>query len=81
MAQQLTYEQRVAFANDPLNLLAVDGAANQQKSDGDAATWLPANKPFRCQYVERQISVKTKYVLWVTKPEHDAMQRILATCG
>ena len=80
-AQQLTFEQRVALANDPLNLLAVDGAANQQKSDGDAATWLPSNKPFRCQYIERQISVKAKYVLWVTKPEHDAMQRILASCS
>ena len=57
-AQQLTEAQRLAFANDPLNLLAVDGPINQQKSDGDAATWLPPNKSFRCDYVARQISVK-----------------------
>lgn len=79
-AQQLALQQREAFANDPLNLLAVDGAANQQKSDGDAATWLPANKSFRCQYVARQIAVKKKYLLWVTISEKDAMSRVLVTC-
>ena len=79
-AQALDEQQRIALANDPLNLLAVDGAANQQKSDGDAATWLPSNKLFRCQYVARQIAVKQKYSLWVTPAEKDAMQRILRTC-
>jgi hypothetical protein len=79
-AQQLTPDQRVSFANDPLNLLAVDGPTNQQKSDGDAATWLPPNKSFRCEYVARQISVKSSYSLWVTPAEHDAMARVLSDC-
>ncbi|HSO92454.1 MAG TPA: DUF1524 domain-containing protein [Arthrobacter sp.] len=79
-AQQLTEAQRLSFANDPLNLLAVDGPANQQKSDGDAATWLPPNKSYRCDYVARQISVKSSYGLWVTRAEHDAMARVLAGC-
>lgn len=79
-AQQLSFERRVEFANDPLELLAVDGAANQQKSDSDAATWLPPNKAFRCQYVARQIAVKLKYSLWVTNGEKDAMLRVLALC-
>lgn len=80
-AQQLTATLRQQLANDPLELLAVDGPANQQKSDGDAATWLPSNKPFRCQYVARQIAVKSKYSLWVTGAEKDAMTRVLATCS
>ncbi|XAS63941.1 GmrSD restriction endonuclease domain-containing protein [Pseudarthrobacter sp. So.54] len=79
-AQQLTEAQRLALANDPLNLLAVDGPSNQQKSDGDAATWLPPNTSYRCDYVARQISVKSSYGLWVTQAEHDAMARILAGC-
>jgi hypothetical protein len=79
-AQQLTAAQRLSFANDPLNLLAVDGPANQQKSDGDAATWLPPNKSYRCDYVARQISVKSSYGLWVTRAEHDAMARVLGDC-
>ena len=79
-AQNLTKDQRIQLANDPLELLAVDGEANQQKSDGDAATWLPANKTFRCQYVARQIAVKAKYQLWVTVAEKEAMTRVLTTC-
>ena len=79
-AQQLSSEQRIALANDPLELLAVDGAANQAKGDGDAATWLPPNKPFRCQYIARQIAVKAKYTLWVTQAEKDAMDRVLSAC-
>jgi hypothetical protein len=79
-AQQLTPERRVQFANDPLELIAADGPANQQKGDGDAATWLPPNKSFRCQYVARQVAVKKKYDLWVTQAEKDAMLRVLGTC-
>ena len=80
-AQQISAEDREKLANDPLNLLAVDGPTNQQKSDGDAATWLPPNKLFRCQYVARQIAVKKKYHLWVTEAEKDAMTKVLDLCS
>jgi hypothetical protein len=79
-AFKLTADQRKAFANDPLNLLAVKGRLNSQKGDGDAATWLPPLKSFRCDYVSRQIAVKMKYKLWFTAPEKEAMIRILKTC-
>ena len=79
-AQYKDYETRYKIATDPLNLLAVDGPANEQKSDGDAATWLPKNKKFRCQYVARQVSVKYKYGLWVTKAEKEAILRVLENC-
>jgi len=79
-AFKLTADQRKAFANDPLNLLAVKGRLNSQKGDGDAATWLPPLKSYRCDYVSRQIAVKIKYKLWFTAPEKEAMIRILKTC-
>jgi hypothetical protein len=79
-AQGLTAVQRQSLANDPLNLIAADGPANQQKSAGDAATWLPKNKSIRCHYVARQISVKAAYGLWVTEAEKDAMKRVLGSC-
>lgn len=79
-AQQLTAHQRETLGNDPLNLLAVDGASNAQKSDSDAATWLPKNTKFRCAYVARQVSVKVAYELWVTQAERDAIERILTGC-
>ena len=80
-AQQLSPGEREKLANDPLNLLAVDGPANQAKGDGDAATWLPSNKPFRCQYIARQIAVKRRYRLWVTEAEKNAMAGILGKCA
>lgn len=79
-AQQLSPQARQNFANDPLNLLAVKGSANAQKGDGDAATWLPPRKAFRCSYAARQIAVKKKHNLWVTPPEKDALNRILSAC-
>ncbi len=79
-AQQLTQARRVDLANDPLELLAVDGSTNESKGDGDAATWLPPNKSFRCAYVARQVAVKAKYHLWVNAAEQAAMFRVLSRC-
>lgn len=79
-AQRLSASARLAFANDPLELLAVDGPTNQRKGDSDAASWLPPNKAFRCAYVARQIAVKTRYHLAVTAAEKAAMARVLAAC-
>jgi hypothetical protein len=79
-AFKLSAVQRTALANDPMNLFAVKGRLNSQKGDGDAATWLPPLKSFRCAYVAQQIAVKAKYSLWVTTPEKEAMVRILSAC-
>lgn len=80
-AQQLSADRRVALANDPLELLAVDGRANSAKRDADAASWLPPNKAFRCAYVARQVAVKARYGLWVTPAERAVISRVLGTCG
>jgi hypothetical protein len=79
-AQQWSPQKRLAFANDPLELLAVAGEVNAAKSDGDAATWLPPYRPYRCAFVTRQVQVKAKYGLWVTPPERAAMRRVLGAC-
>lgn len=79
-AQQWPDTKRRDFANDPLNLLAVDSSTNRRKSDGDTATWLPPNTAFRCAYVARQVAVKKKYGLWVTSAERDAMRKVLGGC-
>lgn len=79
-AQGLTRSQRVAFANDPLNLMAMSGSLNQQKGDSDAASWLPPRFEFWCEYVARQVGVKSHYSLWVTQAERDQMSRVLNDC-
>ncbi len=72
--------RRTSFANDPLNLLAVDYSANRQKGDGDAATWLPSNRGYWCPFVARQVGVKARYDLWVTAAEKLAILRVLTRC-
>ena len=73
----MSEEDRLLFANDPLNLLAVDGPSNGSKGDSDAASWLPPNKSYRCTYVARQTAVKAKYGLWMTAAEHGAIEKVL----
>lgn len=79
-AQQWDPLRRRDFAGDPLNLLAVKGSANQSKGAGDAATWLPPRKAFRCDYAARIVAVKAKYGVWVTAAEKSALLRVLASC-
>lgn len=79
-AQQLDDPARERFANDPLNLMATEGEVNRQKGDGDAATWRPPARGFRCAYVARQVAVKAKYRLWVTAAERDAITGVLGAC-
>ncbi|MBU8578342.1 HNH endonuclease family protein [Brevibacterium luteolum] len=79
-AQRLDASELIEFGNDPLNLLAVESSLNSQKGDGDAATWLPPAKSYRCEYVSRQIAIKHKYRLWVVPPEKEAMRRVLSDC-
>ncbi|MBT1166982.1 HNH endonuclease family protein [Bifidobacterium simiarum] len=72
--------KRYEFANDPYNLLAVDGPTNEDKGDANAADWLPPNKQYDCAYVARQIGVKSKYGLSVTSREKTAMLKVLHDC-
>ncbi|MEE4543972.1 HNH endonuclease family protein [Streptomyces sp. V4-01] len=79
-ASRLSQPQREELANDPLNLIAADGPANEGKGDDDAAKWLPQSRAFHCEYVARQIAVKTKYHLWITTSEKTAMSNVLTAC-
>lgn len=72
--------KRAQIANDPLNLLAVDGSENASKGDKSADEWLPDNTAFHCAYVKRQVMVKNKYQLTVTPAEMETMQRFYGRC-
>lgn len=78
--QRLTPEQRLQIANDPLNLIATDGATNAAKGARDPSEWLPPNQAFWCAYVERVVDVKEAFGLWVDQAEHDKIAEVLRTC-
>ena len=80
-AAKWTAAKRLRYANDPVVLLAVDGPQNESKGDDDASQWLPPRKAYDCRYVAKQITIKTKYVLWVTAAERSAMATTLKTCS
>jgi hypothetical protein len=73
-------QRRRDFANDPRNLLAVSARGNFDKAFRDAASWLPPNVGYRCEFVARQVAVKTAYGLWVSEKEQRAMAEVLAGC-
>jgi Protein of unknown function (DUF1524) len=77
-AAQWTKGQREEIANDPLNLMSVDGPANEAKGDSGAASWLPPDTRIRCSYSVRIAQVSLKYHLPVTAPDKKAM---LEQCG
>lgn len=74
-------KKRVRYANSPLVLMMVDPSANRTKGDASAAEWLPPNKSYRCAYIARQVKIKQKFGLWVTKPEKQAMVDVLSDCN
>lgn len=78
-AQQWDDQTRRNFANDPRNLLAVDGPTNISKSAGDATQWLPPNEAIICDFAHAQINIKRTYGLWVTQAEHDALAHAIDT--
>lgn len=79
-AKKWSEEKRIAFANDPLNLVAVDGPTNGAKGDDSADWWLPPRRKVWCWYVAHQVSVKYEYGLWITADEKVAMKEVLSTC-
>lgn len=79
-AQLWDADKRTRFANDPINLAAVDSTANRQKGDSDLATWLPPDRASWCGYTAAIVQVKATYGLWMTPAEHDKAHEILNNC-
>jgi len=71
-------QMRVDYANDPLNLIATIASLNREKSDANAASWLPPYKPGRCKFIATQVAVKTKWSLYVTDSEKEVFVSILS---
>ena len=79
-ASNWSEDQRVRFANDPANLLAVSGKANQDKGDKQPADWMPPNHAFWCQYAMQYIAVLRGYQLPVDAPSVPVLREAAATC-
>lgn len=79
-ARDWTAETRKRFANDPANLIAVAGQANQDKGDQQPADWMPPNQAFWCQYAMQFIEVLRGYRLPVDAPSAQRLRHAAAGC-
>ena len=71
---------RERFANDPANLIAVAGQANQDKGDLPPGEWMPPNTAFHCAYALQFLEVLRGYRLPVDEPSAEALRESAATC-
>lgn len=80
-AYRWTQDERVAFANDFINLVAGDGPENARKGDRTAADYLPPNTDWECEFVTIQVETKAKYDLSVMVDEKQVMLSVLDECA
>lgn len=83
-AWKWTLEERVAAANDPLNLVASDGPANNFKSAKGPSEWMPStsgNAAYDCTFATDVVTVLVKYDLTATKADIASLRSTLTTCA
>jgi hypothetical protein len=73
-------DMRRRFANDPANLLAVQGQANQDKGDSEPADWMPPNHAFWCQYAVQFAAVLRGYALPIDDRSAVVLRDAAGTC-
>lgn len=79
-ARDWTPELRKRFANDPANLIAVAGRANQDKGDMPPGEWMPPNRAFWCQYAVQFIEVARGYRLAVDAASAARLREATRSC-
>ena len=76
--------KRQQIANDPLNLLAVDGSSNQAKgawTPSNSRGWWPENSNYSCNYARRFVSVASAYQLGLPKADKNYLSKVLSNCS
>lgn len=80
-ASEWTDEERLAYANDPEVLAAVNSSDNRSKSDSTIGEWMPENEGVTCQYASSYVSVSAKYDLSISPADHDVLEELVAQCA
>lgn len=79
-ASSWTRARRVAFANDPADLVLTTASANRSKGDQDPSQWAPATHDGACFYARTYRAIKLRWRLHTTPAQRSAVRRTLATC-
>jgi hypothetical protein len=79
-ASSWTRARRIAFANDPADLVLTTASANRSKGDQDPSQWAPASHDGACWYARTYRAIKLRWRLHTTVAQRSAIRRTLATC-
>jgi hypothetical protein len=75
-----TRARRIAFANDPADLVLTGASLNRSKGDQDPSEWAPASHDGACFYARTYRAIKLRWRLHTTAAQRSAIRRTLATC-
>lgn len=76
-----TPEERLVFANDPINLVATTYAINELKGPQNPARWHPATWQQECEFALRVVATKAKYRLQIHDADREYLGSVLAACS
>ena len=80
-ADEWTDEERLAYANDPAVLLAVNAGDNRSKSDATIGEWMPDNEAISCQYSAQWVEISVEYELSVSEEDHQVLSDLAEECA
>lgn len=75
-----TPEERLAFANDPINLVVTTYEINEVKGPQNAARWHPTTHVEECLFAIRVVATKSKYGLEIHGKDREYLRGVLAGC-
>lgn len=73
-------EQQLAFINDMDNLVVMDIYTAAERNVLGPESWLPY-EPLRCTYIDRWVTIKSRYALSMSEAEQKTVQSIQDACS
>jgi hypothetical protein len=72
--------KKLAFSNDPINLVLVERRETRRKGDRSINNYLPPRAEFHCQYARAWEAIAEKYDLQLETRDSNEIVRILREC-
>ena len=75
-----TPEKKLAFANDPLNIMLIDRREIRRKRDRGPSRYLPRDE-FQCEYINLWDQISEKYDLQLSTTDRSTISRLNSDCS
>ena len=75
-----TLEKKLAFANDPLNIMLIDRREIRRKRDRGPSRYRPRDE-FQCEYINLWNQISEKYNLQLSTSDRSTISRLNSDCS